>query len=106
MKPKRRVSASAHERFCAGVRGSVNRLLDGHLTPARRQELQRHLKECPCCYSRFEFARLMRRLVRERVLGECCPGSLVARIRGALAGCRPAGRPARGGPPLGRRRPA
>ncbi|MEK7474473.1 MAG: zf-HC2 domain-containing protein [Candidatus Coatesbacteria bacterium] len=75
---------------CRKVRDEVFHLLDGRLTAARRRAIQGHLEACPACFSRLEFARIMRQVVRQRVLAEQCPASLVKRIRVMIArDCRP-----------------
>ena len=70
---------------CGKVRETVFRLLDGRLTPARRRDVVRHLKACPACFSRLEFERIMRQVMRKRVLAEQCPVSLVRRVRAMIA---------------------
>ena len=70
---------------CRKVRDQVFHLLDGRLTPARARAIQRHLKACPACFSRLEFARIMRQVMRKRVLAERCPVSLRKRVRAMIA---------------------
>jgi len=76
---------------CRKVRDQVFHLLDGRLTPARRRAIRRHLEQCPRCFSRLEFTRIMRQVMRRRVLAERCPVALVRRIRAMIS--RDAGRP-------------
>jgi len=70
---------------CREVRDQVFQLLDGRLTSARRNEIRRHLEECPTCFSRLEFTRIMRKVVKDRVLRERCPLALVKRVRAMIA---------------------
>ena len=69
---------------CQRIREEVHQMLDGRLTPARRTALRRHLAECRSCFSRIEFSRILKSLVRERVCSESCPGTLLHKIRTAL----------------------
>ena len=69
---------------CREIREAVHHLLDGRLSPSRKEHLRRHLAVCPPCFSRIEFARIMRRLVKERVCREGCPGHLIKKVRAAL----------------------
>ncbi len=70
---------------CRKVRDQVFQLLDGRLNPARRNEIRRHLEDCPTCFSRLEFTRIMRKVVKDRVLAERCPLALVKRVRAMIA---------------------
>jgi len=57
--------------------------LDGELTPESRQNIQRHLDECPPCYEQFDFEAELR-IVIARKCTESVPESLKQRIADAL----------------------
>ena len=82
------VGESGHDprkESCRQVRLHVHHLLDGKLDPPKKDELRRHLEECPGCFSRVEFSRIIREAVRRHVLKEKCPSTLLLRVRNALA---------------------
>jgi len=57
--------------------------LDGELTVERRQNIQRHLDDCPPCYEAFDFEAELR-IVIARKRTESVPESLKQRIADAL----------------------
>ena len=69
---------------CLEARRHLHRLLDARVTPARRREVLRHLKGCRGCFTLFELAGFMRRLIRSAVCTECCPSALERRVRKAV----------------------
>ena len=66
---------------CRRLREKVFRILDGRLTPATARAVERDMRAHPACFSRFEFTRIMRQVVRKRVLEERCPMALMSRVR-------------------------
>lgn len=66
---------------CEDVRAHIFRLLDGDLDDAARRHVEGHLKMCRHCFSRLEYARMMRRLTKEQVTGVRAPAALARRIR-------------------------
>ena len=73
---------------CRNVRAHVFHLLDGRLSPARKRTLRHHLEECPKCFSRYEFSKILQQLIKKKVLAERCPSTLLLKVRNALANCR------------------
>lgn len=71
--------------ICTNIRSHVYQVLDGRLTPARRREVEAHLRKCPPCFSKLELERIMRRMVRASVTAEPCPKRLWDRVRAAIA---------------------
>ena len=69
---------------CLEARRHLHRLLDSRVTPARRRAVLRHLKRCRGCFTLFELAGFMRRLIRSTVCAECCPRALERRVRKAV----------------------
>lgn len=69
---------------CRKVRAHVFHLLDGRLSPARKRALRHHLEECPKCFSRYEFSKILRQLIKQKVLAERCPSTLLLKVRNAL----------------------
>ena len=69
------------KRPCSRVRTRVYGLLGGHMSDRKRDEVWRHMKAGGKCFSRHEFARIMRNLVRRTVTRELCPVHLARRIR-------------------------
>jgi mycothiol system anti-sigma-R factor len=55
--------------------------LDGELDVAASDELKQHLDECRQCFSRAEFERRLRTLVRQSCEGEPAPVPLQERMR-------------------------
>lgn len=84
MKRKGMKSDPGCNAHCRAIREEVHHLLDGRLSAPRREALRRHLADCKPCFTAVEFASVLKRLVRERVCRESCPGGLLRRIRGAL----------------------
>ncbi len=70
---------------CRKVRAHVFHLLDGRLSPASNRALRHHLEECPKCFSRYEFSKILRQLIKNKVLAERCPSTLLLKVRNALA---------------------
>jgi anti-sigma factor (TIGR02949 family) len=66
---------------CEQVRRRVHAMLDGDLTPAKRRAVERHLRRCRQCFSRYEFAAMMRRLTREQVTRVRAPAGLRRAVR-------------------------
>lgn len=55
--------------------------LDGELDGATSDELKQHLDECRRCFSRAEFERRLRTMVRRSCKGEPAPAPLQERMR-------------------------
>lgn len=62
---------------CGETRALVHRWLAGDLPPRSRAGIERHLRACGHCFSRFEFARALRRVTRERFAAPRAPRTLV-----------------------------
>lgn len=65
---------------------SIRRLyhyLDGELTDDRRQEIQRHLDECPPCVEAFDFETELRQVIANRCRDHV-PPALLDRVRDAI----------------------
>lgn len=69
------------EMSCEDVRVEIFHLLDGDLDPRTRKRVEGHLKMCRHCFSRLEYARMVRRLTREQVTGVRPSAALVRRVR-------------------------
>ena len=65
---------------CNAMLARLYSYLDGELTDARRSKIQRHLDDCPSCFSKFDFEAELRIVVAKRVVCRV-PDSLVQRIR-------------------------
>ena len=76
---------------CESIREEAYRLLDGRISPAKRQALKSHLTTCAPCFSQVDFIRVMRFSLKGCVCNERCPGGLVNRISKGVS---------RGGPSL------
>ena len=61
--------------------------LDGELTDDRRTNIQRHLDDCPSCFSAFDFEAELRIVVAAKCQTSV-PTSLVERIRATLSESR------------------
>ena len=72
------------EHQCSRIRTRVYRLLGGHMSDSERDEVWRHMKSCGKCFSHYEFARIMRNLVRRTVTRELCPVHLARQIRKSI----------------------
>lgn len=71
---------------CNAMLARLYSFLDGELTDQRRTKIQRHLDDCPSCFSKFDFEAELRIVIAKRV--HCrVPDSLVERIRIAI--CTP-----------------
>lgn len=91
----RPAARSRDREICENIRSHVYQVLDGRLTPAKRKEVEAHLKDCPPCFSKLEMERIMRKMVRACVTAEPCPKRLWDRVRAAIAcecGTKPAPR--------------
>ncbi len=72
-----------HQVDCSETIGRIYHFLDGELTEERRQEIQRHLDECPPCVEAYDFEAELRHLVANRCRDHV-PPSLLERVRAAL----------------------
>lgn len=70
---------------CEEVRALVHRWLAGDLPRGTRGKVERHLRACGHCFSRFEFARLLRRVTRERFAAPRAPAGLARSLARRLA---------------------
>jgi len=57
--------------------------LDGELTDQRREEIQRHLDECPPCFEAFDFEAELRIVIAQRCKDHV-PETLRQRVHEAL----------------------
>ena len=70
---------------CEEVRAAAWAWLAGDLPAARSARVRRHLAACPHCFSRVEFARVLRNVTRRRFTGARAPRSLARGVRGLAA---------------------
>ncbi|MDA8269260.1 MAG: mycothiol system anti-sigma-R factor [Actinomycetota bacterium] len=68
---------------CSDTIGRIYHFLDGELTEERRQEIQRHLDECPPCVEAYDFEVELRQVVANRCRDRV-PPTLIDRVRSAL----------------------
>ncbi len=68
---------------CSDTIGRIYHFLDGELTEERRQEIQRHLDECPPCVEAYDFEVELRQVVANRCR-DYVPPTLIDRVRNAL----------------------
>jgi len=85
LKKQKHITHATLNPQCRSVREHVYQLLDSRLSPSKKRSLRRHLEECPKCFSRFEFSRILREAIKREVLEERCPSTLLLRVRNALA---------------------
>lgn len=69
--------------------------LDGELTEERRQQIQRHLDECPPCVDAYGFEAELRQVIAHRCRDRV-PPNLLDRVRAALLEEERRGRPGAG----------
>jgi mycothiol system anti-sigma-R factor len=69
---------------CDDALHELYEFLDGQLNDARRQQIQRHLDDCPPCYEAFDFE-VELRLVVAKKCHETVPEHLKQRIADALS---------------------
>lgn len=72
-----------HEVDCNETLYRLYTFLDGELTEDRRQEIQRHLDDCPPCFEAFDFEAELRTVVAHRCKDRV-PESLRERVHRAL----------------------
>jgi mycothiol system anti-sigma-R factor len=65
---------------CNAMLARLYSFLDGELNDDRRAKIQRHLDDCPSCFSKFDFEAELRIVIAKRVVCRV-PESLVQRIR-------------------------
>ncbi len=65
---------------CAAVRRNIHRALDRRLTFRRAWQLRLHMLLCKRCFSRYEFARLLRRINKRQITEPRAPRALVRRV--------------------------
>lgn len=65
---------------CNAMLARLYSFLDGELNDDRRATIQRHLDDCPSCFSKFDFEAELRIVIAKRVMCRV-PHSLVERIR-------------------------
>jgi len=85
LKKQKHITHATLNPQCRRVREHVYQLLDSRLSPPKKRSLRRHLEECPKCFSRFEFSRILRKAIQHKVLEERCPSTLLLRVRNTLA---------------------
>lgn len=66
---------------CDAVRAEAWAWLAGDLPAARSARVRRHLAACPHCFSRVEFARVLREVTRRRLGAGRAPRALVRGVR-------------------------
>jgi mycothiol system anti-sigma-R factor len=69
---------------CENALHELYAFLDGELTDDRRAAIQRHLDTCQPCAEPYDFEAELRLVIREKC-AEKVPGTLVAKVRAALA---------------------
>lgn len=74
-------SADLSEISCEEVLAEVEDYLHGELDPDRARVLAAHLSTCSPCWSRAEFARKLKDIVRAKCRSQTTPEHLVVRIR-------------------------
>jgi anti-sigma factor RsiW len=67
------------------MRGQVGAEIDGELDPARRQELDQHLQDCPSCRAAHEAQSALSAAVRSSADRFTASAALRSRVRAALA---------------------
>ena len=70
---------------CNAMLARLYSFLDGELNDDRRAKIQRHLDDCPSCFSKFDFEAELRIVIAKRVVCRV-PESLVERIRKSICG--------------------
>lgn len=66
---------------CERALEELSQYLDKELDGASGRELEQHLAECQDCFSRAEFERRLRTLVRRSCKGERIPRAVEQRLR-------------------------
>jgi len=66
---------------CALVIRQVWALLDGEVNDGSRDELRRHLEECPACLRHYGVEERIKKLIATKCSGERAPTYLVERVR-------------------------
>ena len=69
---------------CVAVRRDIHRALDRRLTIRRVWQLRLHILLCKRCFSRYEFALLLRKINKRQITAPRAPRALVLRIRRAI----------------------
>jgi mycothiol system anti-sigma-R factor len=65
---------------CAAVLAEVWTLLDGECTADTRNQLQRHLDECPACLRHYGLEERLKKLIATKCSGERAPDGLRQRL--------------------------
>ena len=66
---------------CSLVIRQVWALLDGEVTDGSRDELRRHLEQCPACLRHYGVEERIKKLIATKCSGEKAPEYLVERVR-------------------------
>jgi anti-sigma factor (TIGR02949 family) len=66
---------------CSLVIRQVWALLDGEVTDGGRDELRRHLEQCPACLRHYGVEERIKKLIATKCSGEKAPAYLVERVR-------------------------
>ena len=66
---------------CSLVIRQVWALLDGEVTDGSRDELRRHLEQCPACLRHYGVEERIKKLIATKCSGEKAPAYLVERVR-------------------------
>ena len=66
---------------CSLVIRQVWTLLDGEVTDGSRDELRRHLEQCPACLRHYGVEERIKKLIATKCSGEKAPAYLVERVR-------------------------
>jgi len=77
------VGTGGSEFDCNETLHTLYTYLDGELTDDRRQEIKRHLDECPPCFEAFDFEAELRVVIAQRCKDHV-PDTLRQRVHEAL----------------------
>ena len=69
---------------CTEVSWRLSEYVDGELDPPSSVEVMRHLEQCRSCFSRAEFERRLREVIRRSCRSEGAPPDLRMRLRRLL----------------------
>jgi mycothiol system anti-sigma-R factor len=73
---------------CSETLHELYHFLDGELTQAKRDEIQRHLEDCPPCFEAYDFEAEIKQYVAQKCRDRM-PDALRARIAQAIGHAEP-----------------